>query len=209
MTDTTQAAPTAAPAPVAPPTGDGKVPRESVAKHELLAAPGGDHVAMTEAVGIRYTDRTSGDKFEWFPSLPPAVVAKGVTLEDFAGSGILMTALFGGKTKATNEASRVRNGDGGTTAEQLEAIDEVFANLDKGIWREKAEGGGGSRTDKRLLAEVLIAALGEKAAGTIDTYQNRLETEDGYLKKVLSNDAIKSEYRKRAGKTGPAVESLA
>lgn len=194
MTDTTVAQ---APAPVAPvvtPAPADK--RESVAKHELLAAPGGDHVAMQEAVGIRYTDRASGDKFEYFPN--------GAT----AGTALTMLALFGAKTKATNEASRVRNGDGGSTAEQLEAIDEVFANLDKGVWREKAEGGGGSRTDKRLLAEVLIAALGEKAQGTIDTYANRLETEEGYLKKVLSNDAIKSEYRKRAGKTGPKVEEL-
>src|SRR5258705_8130048 len=159
MTDVTQAAPVAT-APVDK--------RESVAKHELLAQPGGDHVAMQEAVGIRYTDRASGDKFEYFPH--------GAV----AGNALTMLALFGAKTKATNEASRVRNGDGGTTAEQLEAIDEVFANLDKGIWREKAEGGGGSRTDKRLLAEVLIAALGEKASGTIDTYQNRLETWEGY-----------------------------
>lgn len=198
MTDTTTMQAPTSPAPQAPVPAAAPIDkREAVAKHELLAAPGGDHVAMTEAVGIRYTDRASGDKFEYFP--------QGAA----AGTALTMLALFGAKTKATNEASRVRNGDGGTTAEQLEAIDEVFANLDKGVWREKAEGGGGSRTDKRLLAEVLIAALGEKAAGTIDTYQNRLETEDGYLKKVLSNDAIKSEYRKRAGKTGPAVESLA
>ncbi len=178
-------APAPAPAAVAPPADD-KV--KSVAKHELLAEQGGKHVSMAEAIGIRYTDRSSGEVFEYFP--------QGAR----PGNALTMLALFGAKTKATNEASRVRNGDGGGASEQMEAIDEVFTNLDKGVWREKAEGGGGSRTDKNLLAQVLIEALGEKAQGTVDTYQNRLETEEGYFKKVWSNDQIKTEYRKRAGK---------
>lgn len=190
MTDTTVAT-------EAPATATAAAKRESVAKHELIAAPGGEHVTMETATGIRYTDRASGEVFEYM--IPDAV----------AGTAITMLALFGAKTKATNEASRVRNGENGTTAEQMEAIDEVFANLNKGIWREKAEGGGGSRTDKRVLAEVLIAALGDKAQGTIDTYQHRLETEDGYLKKVMGNDAIKAAYRKAVGKTGPALDTLA
>ena len=189
MTDTTVT--TEAPVPT---TAADK--REAVAKHELIAAAGGPHVAITEATGIRYTDRKSGQAFEY--------ILKDAT----PGTALTMLALFGAKTKATNEASRVRNGDGGGTDEQMEAIDEVFANLDKGIWREKAEGGGGSRTDKRLLAEILVTALGERAQGTIDTYQHRLETEEGYLKKVMGNDAIKTEYRKRADKTGVAVDAL-
>jgi len=183
-----------APTPVAAPPADDK--REAVAKHELLAEQGGKHVSMAEAIGIRYTDRKSGEVFEYFP--------QGAK----PGNALTMLALFGAKTKATNEASRVRNGDGGGASEQMEAIDEVFTNLDKGVWREKAEGGGGSRTDKKLLAEVLIGALGEKAQGTVDTYQNRLETEEGYFKKVWSNDQIKTEYRKRAGKTGAPVADL-
>jgi hypothetical protein len=120
-----------------------------------------------------------------------------------------MLALFGAKTKATNEASRIRNGEGGDTAAQMEAIDEVFGSIDKGVWREKAEGGSGSRTDKALLAQVLVESLGEKAKGTAVEYQHRLETEDGYLRKVLTNDAVKIEYRKRAGKTGVALDTLA
>lgn len=190
-TQTTTQAPATAPAPA---PAEDKV--KSVAKHELIAAQGGEHLSMLEATGIRYTDRASGEVFEYLiPGAQP-------------GTAITMLALFGAKTKATNEASRVRNGDGGGPAEQMEAIDEIFANITKGVWREKAEGGGGSRTDKRLLAEVLIAALGEKAQGTVDTYQNRLETETGYYAKVWSNDAVKTEYRKRAGKTGTPVADL-
>ena len=179
-------------------TTNPKTDRVAVATHELISAPGGEHTAdMTTAVGIRYTDKATGEKFEYIiPDAQP-------------GTALTMLALFGAKTKATNEASRVRNGAGGDTAAQMEAIDEVFANLTKGIWREKAEGGGGSRTDKALLAQVLVDALGTQAKGTVDDYKARLESEDGYIRKVMSNDAIKAEYRKRAGKTGPVIDSLA
>jgi len=188
MTDTTVAAETPA-----------TEKRAAVAKHELIHTAGGEHVAITEATGIRYTDKATGQVFEYM--IPGAT----------AGSPITLLALFGAKTKATNEASRVRNGDGGDITAQMEAIDEVFANIDKGVWREKAEGGGGTRTDKAVLARVLVEFLeaAGKAQGTVDTYQHRLETEDGYLKKVLSNDAIKSAYRKAVGKTGPAADELA
>lgn len=173
--------------------------RAGVAKHDLIAVAGGEHVAITEATGIRYTDKASGAVFEYM--LPDAK----------AGAALTMLALFGAKTKATNEASRVRNGDGGDVTAQMEAIDEIFANITAGVWREKAEGGGGSRTDKAILAAVLVEFLeaAGKLQGTVDTYQHRLETEDGYLKKVMSNDAIKSAYRKRVGKTGPAADDLA
>lgn len=173
--------------------------RAAVAKHELITAPGGEHTAIDKATGIRYTDRASGQVFEYM--IPDAV----------AGSAQTMLALFGAKTKATNEASRVRNGQDGDVTAQFEAIDEVFENITKGIWREKAEGGGGSRTDKAVLAQVLVQWLeGQgKLNGTVDTYQNRLETEDGYMKKVLSNDEVRSAYRKRMNKTGPAADDLA
>lgn len=171
-------------------------PKKSVAKHELIAAPGGEHTTMTAAAGIRYTDKATGEVFEFM--IPGAV----------AGSPQTMLALFGAKTKATNEASRVRNGDKGDSQAQLEAIDEVFANIANGVWREKAEGSSGTRTDKVLLAQVLVTALGEKAQGTVDTYQNRLETEEAYYKKVWSSEAIKAEYKKRKGQTGPAIDDL-
>ena len=170
--------------------------RPNVAKHELIAAAGGEHTSIDKAVGIRYTDKASGEVFEYL--IPDAA----------PGTPLTMLALFGAKTKATNEASRVRNGEKGDSQAQMEAIDEVFQNISKGVWREKAEGGGGTRTDKALLAQVLVEALGDKAQGTVDTYQNRLETEEAYYKKVWSNDQIKSEYKRRKGNTGPALDDL-
>jgi len=170
--------------------------REAVAKHELIAVPKGEHVSIDTAVGIRYTDRTSGQVFEYI--IPDAK----------AGTPLTMLALFGAKTKATNETSRVRNGAGGDTTAQMEALDEVFESITAGVWREKAEGGGGTRTDKSLLATVLIELLGTNAKGNVDHYVKRFTDDIAYMRKVLKSDAG-DEYRKRAGKTGPAIDSLA
>jgi hypothetical protein len=182
--------------------------REAVAKHELIAAPGGEHTGIDVATGIRYTDRASSQVFEYIVPLPKAVLAKGVTIDDFKGSAILMGALFGFKTKATNETSRVRNGAGGDTTAQMEALDEVFESITNGVWREKAEGGGGSRTDKVLLATVLVEMLGAIAKGGVSDYVTRFTDDPAYMRKVLKSDAG-DEYKRRAGKTGPAIDSLA
>jgi hypothetical protein len=188
MTDTTVT--TAAPA-------DTESKRESVAKHELIAAAGGAHTDIATATGIRYTDKASGNVFEYL--IPGAQ----------AGTPLTMFALFGAKTKATNETSRVRNGTGGDTTAQMEALDEVFESITNGVWREKAEGGGGSRTDKDLLATILIEQLGTQAKGDVAFYVKRMADEKGYIRKVLSNDSIKDEYRKRAGKVSVAIDTLA
>ena len=173
---------------------------ERKAKHELLLADGSVTTDIATAVGIRYTDLSGTQKpFEYM--IPGAQ----------AGSPLTMLALFGAKTKATNETSRVRNGKNGGVSnpvEELEALDEVFESITNGTWREKAEGGGGSRTDKMLLATVLIEMLGATAKGDAAHYAARFESDKSYMQKVLKSDAG-TEYRKRAGKVGPAVDSLA
>jgi hypothetical protein len=173
--------------------------RTAVAKHELIAVKGGEHVSIDTAVGIRYTDRSTNQTFEYL--IPDAK----------AGTPLTMLALFGAKTKATNETSRVRNGKNGGVSnpvEEMEALDEVFGSISDGVWREKAEGGGGTRTDKALLAQVLVELLGAGAKGDAAHYAKRFEDDVTYMRKVLKSDAGE-EYRKRAGKVGPAVESLA
>lgn len=174
---------------------------ERKAKHELIGVAGGGPVDITFATGIRYTDLSGATQpFEYI--IPGAD----------AGTPLTMLALFGAKTKATNETSRVRNGKNGGVSnpiEEMEALDEVFESITNGVWRDKAEGGGGSRTDKNLLAAVLIEMLGEKAnAGGAAHYVARFEADKGYMQKVLKSDAG-TEYRARAGKSGPAVDTLA
>ena len=192
MTDATTNATSATPT-----TAEDKIERR--AKHELIAVKGGEHVSIDTAVGIRYTDLAGKQVFEYM--IPDAK----------AGSALTMLALFGAKTKATNETSRVRNGKNGGVSnpiEEMEALDEVFESITGGVWREKAEGGGGSRTDKSLLATVLIELLGTNAKGNVDHYIQRFTDDVNYMRKVLKSDAGEL-YRKRAGKVIPAVESLA
>lgn len=172
--------------------------KRKVADHHLLKPDGTVTKEMNEATGIRYT---SIEK----PDAPFTFMFDGAT----PGTALTMLALFGAKTKATNEASRVRNGEGGGADEQLDAVEEVFEQLTKGVWREKSDGVGGARIDWRIVAEELMTLLGSTAQGTVDTYHNRITTEEAYRKKVWSNDAVKAAYRKRTGKTGPALESLA
>jgi hypothetical protein len=192
MTDTHTVATTA---PVTSPD----VKRESIALHELIAAPGGEHTDIHTAVGIRYTDKASKSVFEYM--IPGAQ----------AGSPLTMLALFGAKTKATNETSRVRNGTGGDTTAQMEALDEVFESITNGVWREKAEGGGGTRTNKELLAQVLVEMLGERAKGDVAHYVAKFDDGDEglkYMRLVLKSDAGEA-YRKRVGKAVPALDTLA
>lgn len=191
MTDTTTATPAAAT------TAEDKIERR--AKHELIAAKGGEHVSIDTATGIRYTDLAGKQVFEYM--IPDAK----------AGSPLTMLALFGAKTKATNETSRVRNGKNGGVSnpvEEMEALDEVFESISNGVWREKAEGGGGSRTDKPLLATVLMELLGATAKGDVAHYVARFEADVAYMRKVLKSDAG-DEYRKRVGKAPVPVADLA
>lgn len=169
--------------------------REQVAEHKLLNANGELVDDITVATGIRYIDKASGDSFDW--QIPD-------------NKSRLMLALFGAKTKATNVTSRVRqkNGKVGDSEKELEALDEVFGQLDKEIWREEAEGGGGSRTNKELLGTVLLEMLGTTAKGDLAFYVGRLVDDAKYLKAVLASDAGE-EYRKRKGGARPAVNTLA
>jgi hypothetical protein len=173
---------------------------ERKAKHELIAKAGGEHCSIDMAVGIRYTDLSGTTQpFEYI--IPEAK----------AGTPLAMLALFGAKTKATNETSRVRNGKNGGVSnpiEEMEALDEVFESITNGVWRDKAEGGGGSRTDKELLATVVLELLGATAKGDQAHYVKRFTDDLTYLRKVLASDAG-DEYRKRAGKVKVAIADLA
>jgi hypothetical protein len=174
--------------------------KKGVAIHELLAADGSVTKRMEEAVGIRYTLRDLPDSPFTF-NIPGAQ----------AGSAATMLAIFGAKTKATNEASRIRNAatNPGGADEQLSAVDEVFEQLEKGVWREKAEGTGGSRIDRAKLAQALVNVLGEKARKTVGEYQAQLEESDDYFKQVRLHPEVRAEYTRLVGKAVADVSTLA
>lgn len=198
-------------------TTNTKPDRKKVADHFLLDGSGQVVKEMEKACGIRYVAVGKADA-------PFDFIFDGAT----PGTALTMLAIFGAKTKATNEASRVRNGEGGGVDEQLSAIDDVFSALVgdpnanppvPGVWREKSEGGG-TKLDWDTVAQCLATLLGDTnkepvhvlAQRFIDGYETAKHgklTGDQYKKLVWSNDAIKTAYRKAKGQTGAALDDLA
>jgi hypothetical protein len=185
-------------------TGTESTKRKGVAKHEFIDAAG-NVVGISQGVGIKYTDKASGKAFSFpIPGAQP-------------GTALTMLALFGAKTKATNETSRLRNGDAGVTDpdEQIAALQDAFTQIGNNVWRESAVGEGtGSRADKPTLAAALIEALGTGAKGTVDDYVAKMADEE-YLAKVFGNKAVKAIYlamraKARAGNgVADSLDSLA
>lgn len=183
-------------------TNDDDTKRKQVAKHELLAADGSITKDITEATGIRYTDLETGETFEYSP--------KGVE----AGTALTMLALFGAKTKATNEASQYRQalakGETPDVESQVKAISEAFAMIDDGTWREKAEGGGFARIDKDVLANAIIDVKAAAGAAHEDhaTYVAKLTDDKKYFRLVRSVPEVTARYNELKGIT-PAKKSVA
>jgi hypothetical protein len=185
-------------------TGDEKVAR--VAKHELLSATGEPVKRVEEAAGIRYTILKSGKVFTYqIPGATP-------------GTPLTMFAVFGAKTKATNEASAYRQavarGDD-VEGDEYDAVEETFLSIDNGTWREPSEAvSRGPKYDKSIVAAVLHKMLAGNAKGDVASYQTRLESDKGYYLKVIGRDDIKTAYWKEAearGQTKPQapVDALA
>lgn len=195
MTDQTQAT---APAATNGSAADDK--RAQVAKHELLMADGRVTTRMEEATGIRYTVVATGKSFEYQTGGEP-------------GNPLTMLAVFGAKTKATNEASShrqaVQRGDD-VDGDEYDSVEDAFVNIDGGVWREKAAGvSRGPKYDNAILAFVLHAALGTSAKGDVAHYADRLEADKGYRAKVVGRDDIKAAYWAEAAKRGQAKPSAA
>lgn len=181
---------------------DGDSKRKQVAKHELVAADGTVTKDISEAVAIRYTDLETKEVFDY--TVPGAT----------AGTPITMLALFGAKTKATNEASQYRQavakGEQPDVDSQVVAIREAFAMIDTGVWREKAEGGGFARIDRETLANAIIDVKVAAGAPHEDagTYLQKLTDDPKYLRLVRSVPEVTARYNELKGIT-PAKKSVA
>lgn len=164
-----------------------KPERKQVAKHYLLLADGTVTKDIEEATGIRYEDITSKEVFDY--QMPDAVAGKPQT----------MFALFGAKTKATNEASQYRQaverGDEVDVESQVVAIRETFATIDTGVWREKSEGGF-ARIDRAALAQAIIDVKQAAGAPHEDEahYTQKLTDDPKYLRLVRSVPEVTARY---------------
>lgn len=111
------------------------------AEHKLIDADGIVVDDIAAATGIRYVDLETREVVD-------------VQVYGFNHKGILMLALFGAKTKATNTASQCRQ-RGESGAEQIAAIRADFATIADGEWPER-EGGGGGRVNVDALAVAFV-----------------------------------------------------
>jgi hypothetical protein len=182
---------------------------ERVAKHEWLDKTGNPVDAIEDAWGYRFTHGGLDEPFD-------------VLFEDLPEVGQRALALFGAKTKTTNEASGVRNGkmkgtpDAGPEA-QMAAVKEFFSRLAKdGEWSAPSEGGVAVRIDKDALAHAIclvLVAEGKKSQGDIDSghkakVREKLESDPQYVRKTRQVPQVATEYAKIVGRPTATVDDL-
>jgi len=141
------------------------------------------------------------------------IPATGHTLEYVFGDNPAVDrafAVFGFHTKIGNVANTVRNdkSDPGTPDDEAEAIDDFFASLANGQWREPSEGGPrGPKYDDAILGDVIAKALGDKAKGDGAHYAARL-ADKAYRQKILAaqinGQTVKDLYAAEAAARGIA-----
>lgn len=169
--------------------------RQQQAKHSFLAADGSETKDMHEATGIKYVDIASGEEFTY--QIPGAT----------AGSPLTMLAVFGAKTKATNEASQVRQAIArgeDVDGSQVDEITAVFGKISDGIWREPGEGRVGAKIDRDALAAAIFEANPNACEGKgLQAIRERLDDDPAYLRKARKVDAVTELYNAKVGRAAP------
>lgn len=127
-----------------------KVP---VAEITLLKSDGSEATKQEEATGFSYKLIANSKTFTWQKA-------------DANENEILMLAIFGGGTLATNETSAIRNRGGkdrpdlaGDADEQFDALTERFTALRDGSWTPPDRTREGPRVDTDKLASAIVAYL--------------------------------------------------
>lgn len=192
MTDTTQ--------------GETGGKRARVSQRDFITATGDVVDRMEQAEGARYTLVGAGRSYDY-------VVGKNTTADKF-------WAVFGYLTKVGNVANTVLNDkdDPGSFEDAATAIEAFLEQVEGGVWREAGEGAGrGPKYDNGILAEALVALLGQSAKGDAGYYQAKLDdpkgeidsANKGYRNKVVARDDVKARYWQIASERGMAKPEAA
>lgn len=185
---------------------DAPAKTRAIAKHGYVDASGTAVDQIEKATGNSYVDLATGKQ------ILNVFDIKG---DDKELARILMFACFGWRTLATNEASAWRQaaerGDEDLEPDQAAAIESRMEQIASGTWRERGEGSPrGPKYDPVVMANALVAVLGDKAAGDAAHYHERYTTDKSYAAKVRSNTSVMAKYYELSKTAAPATaDSLA
>lgn len=182
---------------------------------------GGEEASAT---GFRYTHlptaRSINPAFNPETDLP---APQAVFEIQFGNPGEIetMLAIFGGLTLAGNVVNTAVNGPkGDPSINPIPLIEARFAELDKGIWADRATGVGGVRYDKDKLSSAIATAKGETdPAPYLAKMDNKVDPKTGavvpsdqkgaisYGAFALRNAKVKSAYDALTG-GGVQIDAL-
>lgn len=182
MTDTTQA----------PDSGKGG---RAIAKREWINAQGERiPTGSADVAGARYTYLATGGSVEYR-------YGENEQLDR-------QFAAMGAVTKLGNIVNTITNDDSYDGSDPIPDVIAWLKEASGGQWREAGEGvARGPKYDKDVLAAVLLAALGDKAAGDLLSYRQRLD-DKSYYAKVRANTKIMAAYATEIAKRGGAEVSV-
>jgi len=177
---------------------------DRIAKHLLIDATGGVVDEPEQAAGIRYIHVKGGQTFDYQPTNDTAKT---------------MLALFGAKTLATNEASRVRQQNKQASGdEQVDAIRSRFDLIESGKWVDRTRVAG-PRYDHPTLAMAAANVYKASARGAQDSRDEAaianamaaklaVDADGDYQKKLVGTAGVPEKYRELVGRPQATADSL-
>lgn len=187
---------------------DSATAKKQIAEHSLLNAAGETADDFDDgAVASRYVDKASGLTVDWDYTKASEDAKR-------------MLALFGWRTLATNEASKVRQREDGqdTPQDQVDAIKARTDLVESGVWVDRTREAG-PKYDIATLATAAVNVLvgdGRIAAGDNEaknaTYAKFFEAMTQDAAKVTTVRQVKGvedEYKRLKGKKTATMDDLA
>lgn len=179
MTDTTTT-------PTADENGESK---RRIALREWINADGEKvPTGSPEVNGVRYTYVKTGGQVEYVYGENPQLDRQ--------------FAAMGAVTKLGNIVNTITNDEAYDGRDPIPEVVEWLKDATAGKWREAADGiARGPKYDKDILAAVLVALFGDKAAGDVLHYRQKLD-DKSYYAKVRANTKVMAGYAIEMGKRG-------
>lgn len=176
-----------------------------------------------EATGLRYIHLATAKRLkpDYNPESDAAPEGSAFELASISEPAKTMLAIFGGLTLAGNVVNTATNGPkGDPNADVITLIRERFAELDNGVWADRAGGVGGVRYNKEHLSQAIATAKGETdPAPYLAKMDNKVDPKTGavvatdtkgaisYGAFALRNAKVKAQYDLLAG-TGTDIGAL-